>query len=533
MPTQSGGHGTPKGRIAHGSRSSRRRRIRRAVAICIFQFAICILQLFANHCSAADEAWSIPQLNEQKDRWSDLIDRTLKVEGRVSGVSKHQFRFVHCDLTFHVTEEQSRQAGLARNVEVSGRFRKEKSTGKLIFAVDRVRTLPSDVDQFDSRVTKLKSADSADWYALADWAESRGKFYDDEELAGRAQRARKTGIQSERQSLPEGDDESRLALAAKLHDWKLEPRLQEELIHEGARLKWEATRNNAAQQGKFQEWLEATYPDSAKPVPEISAELIEKYAAHPLETFAEADEPARKLLQRLFHVEVDVARLAGRAKPDASNADEIADRLAKAAPERQDLVQKYREAAVQRRLMHIGEASRQEALRLAEDLKSRDDAAAARELLRGWVESREPRLRKDGPLGLMQLAEDYLQLVEDEPAAVKLLAEAYRLDPSFSDSAERLKQLGYRLEVNRWVKSGGSDAAPADRSGHSELEIGMSAEQVLTLLGSPTAKGRIFSSKGMQEVWSFGRRGTPRLLIHLQRPAPGAAPKVIRFLSER
>ena len=524
---------TRSGALRSDAVASRLTGLGRRLQICTFLFAIVILDCFSSASAADDDVWSIARLNAEEDHWSDLIDKPLKVEGRVSAVSKFQFRFVHCDLTFHVTEEQSRQVGLVRNVEVSGRFIKVKETGKLMFAVDRVHRLGSDVDQFDAREYKLKSTDAADWFELADWAQSRGKFYDDEELAGRTQRARKKGVQLERQSLPEGDDEARFAMAAKLNEWKLEPALREELIHEGARLKWQAAKEDAARRGRFAEWLKTAYPRSATPLKEFPAELNQKYSARPLETFASADEPTRRVLKRLFYMQVALAEILDRAQPDGGNAADIAKDLKDLVPEREDLIEAYRESAFQWRLKSIAGASRQEALRLAEDLKSRDDSEAARELLRGWIQSRETRLRKDGPIGLMQLAEDYLQLVEEEPTAVKLLAEAQRLDPSFSDPGERLKQLGYRLDDDRWVKGDGPDAGEPAQKGHGELELGMSAADVLALLGTPTAKGRIITGEGMQEVWSFGRRGTPRLLIHLQRFKVGTPPKVTRFLTER
>lgn len=482
---------------------------------------------------AAEEIWSIEQLNAQKEHWADWLDKPLKVEGRVSAVSKRQFRFVRCDLTFHVTEEQSRTVGNVRNVEVSGRMKKDKETGKLIFVADRVKVLPTDAEQFDSREARLKSANAEDWYELASWARTRGTFYGDDELLSRAKRAWLKGIHFERQSLPDGDAEARFDLADKLADSKLEEALRTELVHEGARLKWERAKNDARERTGFSEWLAKTYPVATRPLDAVPVELQRRYEAQPLETFRAADDATRDVLARLFFIQVESTRILALAKNDGSNASAIADALEERVPERVDLIRKYRDQSFEWRKTSVTSASRQEALRLAEELKSRDQADAARDLLRRWIHSREDRLRKDGPIGLMQLAEDYLQLVQDEHTAVKLLAEAHKLDPSFADSSERLKQLGYRLEQERWVKGEASDGLQTPgQASHGQLSIGMTSDEVLALLGTPTAKSRVFTSAGVHEVWSFGRRGAPRLLIQLQRSSAGNVPKVTRFLTE-
>ncbi len=504
-----------------------------AVFRCVIGWILCVGCLaMTSSASADDDVWTILLLNADKEKWAERIDLPMKIEGRVSAVSKHQFRFVHCDLTFHVSEDQSRAVGNVRNVEVSGRFKKDKETGKLVFAVDRVKILPSDVEQFELNEARLKSTKAADWYELAEWAASRGRFYDDDELAGKARRARLKGLQFERQALPENDAEARFALAAKFREHKAEDRLAAELVHEGARLNWQRAKNNAEDRSRFADWLKKTYPDCIQPLDSIPAELDRRYETHPLETYRAAEDASRKTLMRLWYIQVELARIMSLEKADGGNATAIADALADRIPERTDLIEKYREMAFQWRLKSIASASRQEALRLAEELKAKKQPAQAQDLLRGWIRSREERLRKDGPIGLMQLAEDFLQLVEDEPAAVKLLAEAHQLDPSFSDPAERLKQLGYHQEQNRWKKGEATESPTTPGKAPSQLAVGMTADDVLSLLGAPSAKSRILTTVGIQEVWSFGRRGTPRLLIHLQRSTPAATPRVTRYLTE-
>src|SRR5262249_52056916 len=110
----------------------------------------------ANSLCADDAPLSTAEFVDQKDQWSTWIDRPLKVEGRAgSFVGRNQFRLVHCELPFHVSDEQRRTVENARNVELAGRVKKE--SGKLVFVVDRVKPLASDVEQFTTREAKLKS----------------------------------------------------------------------------------------------------------------------------------------------------------------------------------------------------------------------------------------------------------------------------------------------------------------------------------------------------------------------------------------
>jgi hypothetical protein len=493
--------------------------------------AVVLLMCITGPAFAADKVWSIEDLNVEKEKWPDWIEMPLKVEGRVSAVSRHQFRFVHCELTFRVTEDQSRTVGNARNAEVSGRMKKDKETGKLFFAVDRVKIQSSDVEQFEVREAKLKSTKAEDWYELARWAQSRGKFYEDDELLAKARKTWAKGLNLERANLPANDADARLALAGRLREQQVDASLQGELIHEAARMKWQQAQKDGALDA-FAAWLKKTYPEAVQPLDKLPREQSQRYETNPIETFRTAQETDREALWRLFFIQVELARILPTAKPDFSNASAIAEELLARVPERDDLVEKYREQSFQWRIKSIAGAKREEALRVAEDLKSRDQPDEAKKLLRGWLRAQESRFRKDGPIGLMQLAEDYLQLANDEPAAVKLLAEAHTLDPSFSDPGERLKQLGYHLEQNRWIKGNAPDMpANADKS-PSQLAVGMTAQAVLLLLGEPTGKTRVITNKGTQEVWSFGHRGTPRLMIYLQQPANSEKAHVTRFLTE-
>lgn len=480
---------------------------------------------------AAEKIYSVEELNAEKDRWPQWLDQVLKVEGQViSFAGRNQFKLRHCELPFHLSDEQLRAVDVGRNVELTGRMRKE--SGKLIFLASRAKVLGSHVEQFAALEAKLKSAEPDEWYELAHWAAARGKFYDDDELLTRSRRAWRKGLQLEHAALPADDAQARLDLARKVHEHQPDAALEGELTHEAARLRWRQAEQDETQQ-EFLAWLTEKFPASAKPLTEFPGELNRRYLANPLETFRKANDEDRDKIARLLYLEAELARILPRAKDDGSNASQIADELASRAPERTELIEKYRELGLRWRLGSIASASRQEALRLADDLKARDQAEDARTLLKSWIRSQETKVRQDDPVGLLQLADDYLQLVDDEPAAVKLLIAAYELDPSLEDAGDRLKRLGYRWDQNRWTKGDDADAPLGLGSTPHQLAEGMTADAVRQLLGEPTGITRVISRKGVYQVWSFAQPGTPRLLIHLEQPPGGNPPKVTRYLTEQ
>lgn len=482
--------------------------------------------------SAAEKVYSVEQLNAEKDQWPQWLDQIIKVEGQViSFAGRNQFRLKHCELPFHLTDaSQLRTVDVGQNVELTGRIRKE--SGKLLFLASRAKLLGSHLEQFAAREAKLKSAKPDDWYELAQWAAERGKLYEEEELLARGRRAFGKGLQLEQSALPAGDFQARLALAKKVHERQPDAALEGELTHEAARIKWQQAEKDGTQP-EFLDWLAEQFPASEKPLAEFPSELNRRYAAHPLETYRQADEEGRDQLVRLLALEAQLSRIVPLAKADGSNAIEIAERLASLAPERTDLIEKYREQGLRWRMGSIASASRQEALRLADDLKKHGQPDEAKTLLSSWIRSQEAKVRKDDQVALLQLADDYLQLANDEPAAVRLLMAAHNLDPSVEEAGDRLKQLGYRWDHDRWIKSDTADSASGLGKSSHQLRAEMTADQVRKLLGKPTGITRVMNGKGVDEVWSFSQPGTPRLFVYFTSPGGKNSLKVERYLTEQ
>lgn len=491
-----------------------------------------------NEAFTAENVWSVEYLNSRKSEWEQLIGPTIRIEGRVTLHGKGQLRLAKCDLTFHATDAQLRSVNSKRTVELAGRFK--KIDGKVSFEVTQILAIPTDLEEFESRSAKFRNPRPDDWYELGDWATQRSQFYDDAELLKKSLTAYANGIKVERRSFAADDAEARFQLASKAKKYNLPDDLRADLSHEGYRLLWQASLKD--DKADAETWRQLAIritrdlPGCEDSTSAFPAALKQRYDREPITVYRESPEPARKQLNRILYAAVSLKAILQEASADGRNGDIIADRIEQAIPEERQLAEKYRDLKLGWRLSRIATATRQEVEQLARDYSSRQQPQLARQAFQLWLQAREKRMRDDGPLGLLQLADEYLALLKDEPKAVTFLKEASKLDPSFADVSQRLHSLGYEFERGEWRK----ESAPTtnhppngDAASKGAISVGMSATAIQTMLGSPNSKSRAITSHGVAEVWCYGVAGTSRLIVHLERSDLASEAKVVEFGNAR
>jgi len=495
----------------------------------------------ASVAQGADGAWSVEFLNSRKGEWDQLSGATIRVEGRVSLAGGGQFKLAKCDLSFHTEAGQMRSLQGKKSVEVTGRIKKEEN-GKLFFSVDRIQILPTDLEQYGTRTARLRNARAAEWYEVGDWAAERSQFYDDAELAKKALQAYEHGVMAEWRGLAADDADGRFQLVAKVTKFKLPDSRRMELIHEANRILWAAAvKNPPADKGA---WTELTarlaegLPGSTQPLERLPADMVGRYEKEPLALYHESPLEVRQQLHRIFYSTVLLKMIEGEAARDGKNGDVIAARLDELVPEAHSLAEQYRTRHLNWRLEQAVHATRPEIEQLAADFRARQQPDLARQAVTRWLQEREPRMRQDGALGLMQLADEYLSLARDERKAVTLLAEAHKLDPAFTDVSEKLKQLGYVDVSGTWIKSN-PDNTPAP-NGLAEVPVpgavvvGMSAVAARNVMGfRPGTLGRALTKSGVSEVWTYGPPGTSRLIIRLESTTVNPELRVTAINNER
>lgn len=474
--------------------------------------------LIDNSAHAANPVWSVETFNRLKPKWDSFGQTRLRVEGRYSALSGGLLKFKNCDLQFRSKRGQKlpRPTGADKTVEVTGYLTREN--GKRAFIVLSLKRLDSDLNTFKKRKTALRGKDPVEWYKLAEWAAGRSKFYDDEELAAKAVSALERAIDAERRTIPANDGDALYKLAVKAKDLGVSTDLELELMHVAYRVQWKQAKTpDAKTLWNLAEQITKDLSGSEKPLEPPQPKLSERYAFDPVDVYRQADLPTRKKLNRVFYGEVALAAILKNASADGSNGFAVAADIDKHLPERHELAETYRDNELKYKLADVGTLKKSQAVELAGQFRKRKQPKLAKQTFQDWLTAKKQRLRKDDGAGLMQLAEEYHNLLEDDERAGKLLLEAAALSPNSPEITERLQKLGYEKKNGRWLSARVAKSTPFDAAAEA-LRNGMTPAQVRSIMGgAPTFIAKSASSRHISEVWIYGERNTSRHAIHFQR----------------
>lgn len=466
---------------------------------------------------------SVESLVAEKAQWASHASAgtSMTIEGRLSSLAGPQMRFRNCDLRFQSSDGKPlvRPTRNTENVVVFGRF--ASISGKPVFLIEKLNASLSDLDSFRGRTRELRDGKPADWYELGRWAAARGRFYDDKELDVKSREAYLEAIQRERKALPPDAVEPLVALSKKAVELGLPDALRMEFVHDAWRRRWDAARKEDSKSLRsFAESLSAELPGAREPLNPHAPELATAYLRNPQGVYRDANEATRFRLHRVFFIEVLRKAIVSDAQPDGSNGYQIAAELDERIPEDHADAEAFREKELALRVKRVENSTRQEVVELSRELEARNQPQRARQVVETWLKTRAERLRKDGPTGLMQAADEYETLLKDRETAVKFLMEAYEQDSS-EVTAKRLYQRGYQLKNGRWFSKAEAETIPEDpvqialRQGR--VVAGMTGEQVRKALGAPEAVARAASAGEVNEVWSYSNVGKQNLLVHLRR----------------
>ena len=477
--------------------------------------------------SAAD---SIQSFVKQKAKWNSLVGKSMTLEGRYSSIGKNIIRFRNCDLTFRSAKPLPRISGSGKTVEVFGRLLKENS--RIVFAVDRLRELSSDTEKLrKKRFSLLGSAKPDDWYELGSWAENRGRFYKDQQLLDASKQAYRKGLDIEKRAIKADDEKAWYALIDKASKFKLPATLRKELTHTTYYNLWRSRRDDkSADLKSFAEKIARDLSDATIPIQPPDPKLRVRYQKDGLALYNAANEKTQNKLHRILYSDVYKNFIVRQLTGDYSNGFAIAAEIDKQVPEFHALAEQYRDQQLKTELTAVATYSRRQITDLAERLRNRDLKKEADKSLSDWLKNKERQLAKNDSSGRIQLAEDYLAILEDQTSAGRLLLEADQLTPKSEEITNRLEKLGYGLNDGKWLppkalKAQGEDSiSKAMREGR--VEIGMTRAQVRKTLGSPTTISRIATAGRISEIWAFGQKSSSKLVVHFSSKNPTDKSKV-------
>ena len=356
----------------------------------------------------AAQVRSIEDFNKLMPEWKTFAteEKPLTVEGRYSSMTSTLLRFQHCIMAFSPESGKTfpKVNRRKKRVEVSGHLTLKKR--KYVFIVRTLRELSSDLETVRLRKLAVRRENAADWYRLGDWAQRRGKFYADQNLLEAAQDAFLSGIQVEHRKLLTRDVAGRLDLAAKVEKFGLPDSLREEFVHESYRVWWDSVRSQNANdlQSMLKKMLR-DLPGCSRSLKILQPELKKRYEQDPLGVYRAAENETRQKLHRMLYTVVLLKRIEATARGDSSNGMEIAAEIEKHLPEQQNLSKQYRERELSFRFSRIESSDRREVVELSKLFRDHNQQKKAEQVLAKWLAAKTKEMRKDGPVGLMRIAE--------------------------------------------------------------------------------------------------------------------------------
>jgi hypothetical protein len=501
-----------------------------------------LLVVIHSAAARAGDALSIPQLLDQRSKWSDFATKgtPIKVEGRYANFSPKLLRFAKCeDLNFvwH-DEEQSfplEQASLrSRTIEVYGRF--VMQLGKPLFRVDGLRELPPDDETLRVRRSAIRDAPAAAWYALGDWALARGAFYSEVDLENESRQLFAEGIQRELRSLSDDALEAKIRLSEKFRKYGLPDSDRNAFLHDALSHRWLGTKRNAsaAELAQLCDQMAENLRQCQTPLEAPEPALSERYDRDPSAFYRDSGTGTRLKLNRILYSEVRYAYVLALARQKNLDGLQHADAIDREVPEFHAEADKLRETTLDERLAAAGTLSRSDVLKLAELFTQRGQPEKAMQAKKAWVLAGDERLRKEGrPDDLIQAAREHQTLLEDNEGAAKLLMEAYEHAPAMKEISEQLNRLRYTRTAGRWLTRAEAAALPPDPSKEATEggpRVGMSREQMQKVLASrPDSVTRVVSAGQLNEVWIYETGGS-RLAVHFLGSIDGHDLKVVKLV---
>jgi len=466
---------------------------------------------------------SVADFLRMKPRWEKLVGLQFLLEGRFGGSAGPILRLRKLPLGFHADEEIERRYDSDDVLHVLGELQRDEN-GQLYFRLLDVRRARSDMDRLNEQVLELPPKEHEPVYELADWAEQRGKFYDDEKLQAEAVKLYGRALRREQASLETRDYAAFRDLAIKAGRYGLGEARKNALLYEGRYREWQLARRDldSKELAGLAAAVASELPGAAVPVPIVDQEFRNRWKQEPLRVY-EKSTFGFEQMHRFLYQEISLDSIQMEARDDGSNGRAIAARLRQEVPEFANMAIEFARKELDSQIQNVTQLKVDEMLELRELLVDAGEADKADEILKRWFKNREAQLRNEGIDGLIELASLHETLFPDGAReAVRVLLEAERRKPGSSIVRQRLESHGYRQINGDWKSSEevrDFENSPINRAMREGRVVpGMTQEQVRRALGAPTSISRLLTARHVIEYWVYGgNERSSRLTIRLSR----------------
>jgi hypothetical protein len=471
---------------------------------------------------------SVEDFLKTKPRWPKLIGKTFRIEGRLATGAGTVLKLHKLPLLFVSEEELPELRGPNLALEVVGQLRK-RETGVFEFELLALKRTESDIQRVNRLRVELPRDNPEPWYDLGEWAMDRVRFYQsgrelDRQLTKEATSLFRMALRKERTIMREPDYRLLKELALKSERYGLGDEFKLPLLYEAHYRTWHDTSATASSDDLVTIALHIAedLPEASTPVGEVDPDIVSEWKEGPVLYYKMSKAEQRPELHQLLYQQVMLASIEKDAEPDGRNGDEIAARLKERLPKFSKLADSYKRKALDWRVEHVTNLSRGKLIELKQELIKSGEESRADEVLRRWFTPVETRLRRQGAVGLIELAFEYEDLFDDGDTAVALLLESDRVKPGSSYVAERLEGYGYIRVEGRWRRKDTSmtgDASPIEIAIRNGRVIrGMTSAHVRKSLGPPDAITRVLTSREVLEYWVYRTPSGSGMSVRMSRP---------------
>ena len=478
---------------------------------------------------AAGRVFPVQEFEEVRDRWIGL---ETTVEGRRQAYDETLIKLKNSSVIFKPTGKLPKLERRGGNLRLTGTL--EKIDSRFVFQVRTIEEVPGDFDQYLAREREIKRTDHAQWYALAEWVEGRGKFYNDSALLEKAQECKRKGFDIERRQLPDGDHRARMELAARSSPLGIAETVRQELVHEAfvLRRKVILEKFEPAAEDQLLTDMEQDLAGATQTLKPDDPALRQRYLLDPVTVYAETKPLERPALHRLLWSSLTLPRLERQLAADFHNGFEIAEKIDEQLPEFHSKAETYRDKVLELRALNVDKMTRSELLKLRKDYVDRQQAQSGDIAVEAWLRAKQKRLAADDIEGLLSLADQYEELLKQPQTRLRLIRQAAELHPESPELIERMTQLKFRRHDEKWITDAEFRAIPQGRLEQAlqdgRVEIGMTARQVQRSLGVPATTTRVVARGIVNEIWSYQSPGSAQpLMIYLIRRLPATECTVV------
>jgi hypothetical protein len=514
----------PRQRTAYASQARCVARLVRTIAV----LCCSLCPLLRAPCVA--QSTSVAEMQQHKSEWAKYAadERRFQIHGRFQGRTADTFKLekfdIPCRLPSSIKLPDRMRA--SQRLELSGRFVSEND--KFLFQVSKIAVRNTDAEQLQKLAESLPDSNSAALFRLADEYQADAEFYQDENLIQEIRALRTRGVEIERKQAKASVEQLEKVFehgVSLMVDARLLSLIRFEILHllskqAGSDLELLLTRIRQADEG----W--------DRQVPEVPPRLVNAFDTNAVAAYEAGTDEDRHWLQRLLYMRIRMKQINSMLKPDGSNGLALAALVRDEFPAESGVADALEEREMRYQLARVAQLSRQEIQDLSELLIRRKKSDQVAEVVQSWLDAQEKKFGGSQLVRLLRTADEYLFAAEKwkstdyETRAIGLLKQAWFLASSESPTdaaqiADRLKRFGWEQLNGQWMTSQqlealpGSDIQMAVREGR--VVRGMSADQVIQILGRPARVSRLASSRVMRELWIYDAKGEAGLVVRFRR----------------